>query len=391
MNRFLLLAACFAVSAAALAEDAMTTPAEAFNAGKAFADSGKAAAGGAVNTTTGSETLPHYSTTAPETRHYGGGRSLIGGAGTTKMTECQSYQAPSAFEQQECEAVNFLARNPAERPRYTIDPETDPLLVGSQGIINNPGSIPGAPTQQCRVETVVTPGTYTTEYCTESYTLENASCRRVRIVSCEAPAYGCAPSGIKTETVSVSGFGRFLVHPTADDFWFVSAGTIAPDGSYINNSHFSGSFYDVYQSDIYFDITNKSDIATFFLNEILYDDNIAVWLNGHLIYHSTGGTDLSTCTYSIELQGIKVTRKGVNDGVHACTIDYFEGGENISNYGGVELKNRLIEGRNHIRIKVAVGKNGDAIIRFKTKAYCPPKCTDQWDNSQCAPLEARTK
>lgn len=371
--------------------------------------------------------IPAYGTAPAETVLFQGGMGQPASAGVSKMQNCATGTPdPDPIRRQECEAVNFLARNPQVRPQFTIT-RNDPMMLAAEYARDNAEDILAqfgmnmnqqGSQSQCTTRTDTTPAVYETATCSVAREFvanqcvygrevvidadanyqcdqtvnayETLKCRRSSSVTCTGGGTGCAPSGIRTDSVSISGFGRFLVHPASDGYWFVSAGTIAPDGSYINNSHFSGSFYDVYQSDIYFDITNKSNIATFFLDQILYDDNIAVWLNGHLIYHSTGGTDLSTCTYSIELLGVERTVIGVNDGVHACTRDYFEGGRNISNYGGVELKDKLVEGSNHVRIKVAVGKNGDAIIRFKTLAYCPLICSVS-TNNQCAALEARAQ
>jgi len=399
----------------------------AFQDGKSLGSSANQGAFSGINSATAADKIPGYGTNPSETQFFQGGQGQLSEPGVAKMQNCATAAPDSdPINRQECEAVNFLARNPQIRPQFNIT-KNDPMFIRSKDLSKNAESIfqslglnggSGSSTQ-CTTKTETTPAQYTTEICTvlkeidqQQCTMgriidintdanfrcdqtinayETLKCRRSSSITCTGGGTGCAPSGIKTDSVSISGFGRFLVHPTTNGYWLVSAGTIAPDGSYINNSDFSGKFYNVYQSDIYFDITNKSSIATFFLNEILYDDNIAVWLNGHLIYHSTGGTDLSICTYKKYIYDDFIQEvRGVNDGVHACSESYFEGGGDIHNYGGVELKNYLIEGRNHVRIKVVIGKNGDAIIRFKTLSYCPTSCSVSTKN-QCAALEERAK
>lgn len=166
------------------------TPADAFKAGKAFANTGKEAAGGKVNQSTGTTELPHYSTDAPEARHFQGGRNPVGEAGMNKKTACATQRALNGFEQQECDAVNFLDKNPTQRPKYTIDKKTDPLLKGSKDTIENPGTIPGNTDQRCHVETIKTPGTFITETCTETYGLDNLTCDKVLIIK-QNP--GCTP------------------------------------------------------------------------------------------------------------------------------------------------------------------------------------------------------
>lgn len=420
MNRILFLAACLAVSAGALAEDAMTTPAEAFNAGKAFANSGKAAAGGAVNTTTGSETLPHYSTTAPETGHYGGGRSLIGTAGTSKMTECQSYQAPSAFEQQECEAVNFLARNPAGRPRYTIDPATDPLLIGSKIIVKNPGSVPGAPTQQCRVESVVTPGTYSTETCTETLFIEDRSCSRVLTVACDPARDGCDQGGI----VPNSWAGDMVTSFTPD-----GAGNYALQFGTIADNYWCGGGI-VVDRTLTFDVRDLNLVTFFTLTRAAFDDWILVRVNDSLVYVGPYGGDRleiyratwtnlpsgTNCWWNdpgyscyqgdFQLVGTYSACRSIGDWSWSCSTDahldgrvqygankfgYAELGTSWDQRPNINLKPYLREGSNTIFMRVIVAGCGEGAIQIMTRQLCPRECHDHWDDSQCAALDARAQ
>ncbi len=191
MKRVFSIAAMLATVGVASAQT-ITTPADAFNAGKDFANTGKGSAANTINGATGSQHLPNYGTTAPETSNFQNGRALIGGNGMSKQLACQTYKAPNGFQQQECDAVNFLSKNSSTRPKYTIDKKTDPLLTGSKTLINSPGSVPGASSQQCRVERVKNPATYITETCTESQTLENVTCSRKAVVSVTT-AQNCTP------------------------------------------------------------------------------------------------------------------------------------------------------------------------------------------------------
>ena len=166
------------VIAGAAHADGIKNQGDAFNAGKEFANSAKTGASNQVNSTTGSQNLPYYGTSAPESAHYQGGRHLVGGAGTQKQIACQTYRATTAFQQQECDAVNFMSKNPTRRPKFKIDQNRDPLLSNAKGVIDSPGDVPGRVRQNCHVETVTIPGTYITETCTESQTLETVKCRR---------------------------------------------------------------------------------------------------------------------------------------------------------------------------------------------------------------------
>lgn len=172
---------------------AQTTPDAAFAAGKDFAAAGKNAAAGAVNAQTGQQNLPHFNTNAPESSSFMDGRGAVGGAGAQKQIDCQTYRAGSAFDQQDCDAVNFMTRNSGQRPKFKIDKKTDPLMTGSKRTLDNPGAVAGRSTQQCRIEHVKVPGKTTTETCTETQVIENPSCSKVLTVNVQM---NCQPDSL---------------------------------------------------------------------------------------------------------------------------------------------------------------------------------------------------
>ncbi|KMQ81305.1 hypothetical protein BPMI_01926c [Candidatus Burkholderia pumila] len=100
-------------------------------------------------------------------------------AGSQKQITCQSYRAGSAFDQQECYAVNFMTRNPGQRQKFRIGKDKDPLMTGSKNLVANPGRAQGSDTQQCHVEQEKILGKTTTETCTETQTLGNQSCQKI--------------------------------------------------------------------------------------------------------------------------------------------------------------------------------------------------------------------
>jgi len=392
---------------------------QAFQAGKTLGAGSRQQAASQISAGSATGKVPSYGASAPETNYFQGGRGELSGHGITKMQTCATATPDSdPIKRQECEAVNFLARNPNTRPQFDLS--NNPMFARAKNIRNNAENIFASlgmggtgSTTQCVPRTITTPAQYSTDTCSsirevgeQQCTMgrvikidadsnfqcdqtinayETLKCRRTYEVSCTGGGTGCAPSGINTGTATISGFGRILLHQAGNNYWYLSAGTIAPDGSWINNYMFSDTFLQIFQSDIYFDITNKDNIATFFLDQILYDDNIAVWLNGNLIYHSTGGNDFNYCTVTED----GITYQDITDG-GTCSSSFFEGGSNIYSYGGVELKHLLVNGTNHVRLKLVVGKNGDGIVRFKTLAYCPLNCSAILRNG-CAGLEARAR
>lgn len=200
----------FAAMTALANAQSIQTPADAFQAGKTFGQSGKNTAAGQVNSTTGSQQLPNYTTTAPQSANFGNGMGNVGAAGNAKLAECQNNVAGSAFAQQECDAVNFLSKNPSIRPKFIIDKNHDPLLTGSRDTIKNPGTIPAASNQQCHVVTTTNPATYTTESCEQSVMTQSFTCKKTLIPQC---AYMGAPITSSTSTMN-GAFTSAFITPT---------------------------------------------------------------------------------------------------------------------------------------------------------------------------------
>ena len=180
-----LIAAAIAASLAAAAHGQVTTQGQAFQSGKDFANSaaGKGAASGSVSTTSGTQNVPKYNTNPSESSVYGGGRNLIGGAGSNKVLNCANYTAGNAYDQQECNAVNYLQNLRSTRVPFTIT-SNDPLMVSSAGTIANPGTIAANGTQACHMETSTVPATYTTETCEQSTILTSFACNKTLIPQC---------------------------------------------------------------------------------------------------------------------------------------------------------------------------------------------------------------
>ena len=197
-----LLAAATAAALAGPTLAQITTQGQAFQSGKEFSSSaaGKGAASGSVSTTSGTTNVPKYNTNPSESSIYAGGKNLIGGAGTNKVLNCENFTAASAYDQQECNAVNFLQKLPSQRVPFVIDKKLDPLMVNSKGTIANPGTISATSASACHIETATIPGTYTTETCEESTILTMLACTKTLIPQC-----GYIGSPISSHTENRSG------------------------------------------------------------------------------------------------------------------------------------------------------------------------------------------
>ncbi|WP_336696214.1 hypothetical protein [Delftia acidovorans] len=199
-----------AMSTLVFADPPIQTPADAFQAGKTFGQSGKNSAAGKVNSSTGSQNLPNFTTNAPQSANFANGHGNLGAAGNSKLAACQNSVSADPMAQQECDAVNFLAKNPSIRPKFIIDKKNDPLLTGSANTIKNPGTTPGSTNQQCHVETVTTPATYKTESCEQSVVTQSFTCQKTLIPQC---AYTGSP--ISSSNTSQGGaFVTTQITPT---------------------------------------------------------------------------------------------------------------------------------------------------------------------------------
>lgn len=163
---------------------------------------GSTTAGSFSGITSGGVTdkIPGYGTAPSETQYYQGGQGALSGPGIAKVQNCSNYTpGQNKVANQECEAVNFLARNPNVRPQFNIG-ANDPMVLGAKESRKNAesffqslgiGSETGSSTQ-CTTKTTTTPAQYTTETCTSLRAIEGQQCTVGRVVNIDADAnYQC--------------------------------------------------------------------------------------------------------------------------------------------------------------------------------------------------------
>lgn len=348
----------------ALPARAQMTGGEAFIEGQNFANSakGKSAANSQVNATTGTDSLPNFTTSATESGYYAGGKGLVGAAGTGKIVDCETYKAPTAFKQTECDAVNFVNKNPTVRYKYTIDKMTDPVLTASKPLIDNPGDIPATSTQTCKVVTTTTPGTFINETCTESKYLETIKCRR----------------GFTAEIGNVFEAQQFSAN----------LGSEVPEMT-------AKTF------DLDFDITGQPDLFT--LDYYRVDNYGQLYINGTLVYANSiyGGADLRNGAVALEYtemeyEGMKIpVANWVFKNASGTSLGgFYDDGCNAGCkglYPGSNVTSLLKEGNNKLTL---VCVNATRIgpcsfsIKGQTKKLAVVGAT--MDN-QCTTLEERAK
>jgi len=184
------------------------TPAEAFEAGKTFGQSGSGAAAvkGAISGTAAAGKVPNYGTTHAHSSYYGAGDGDPRTPGGARVSECASVTHPDPKQQVECDAINDLANNRSTRPPLTIVP-ADPILVQGATVKADPAAVAGAfggAYGACTTTTVTQPATYEEEVCNEYKTLGEEVCQKALTVtvtiseSCTPNTWYPAGSGLLT-------------------------------------------------------------------------------------------------------------------------------------------------------------------------------------------------
>jgi hypothetical protein len=167
----------FALSALAGAAHADMTPAEAFNQGKTFGNTGKGGAGGTVTSASGAANVPKYNTSCPGVRPLQR-RQGFAGHGRDQQADRTAKPTSPATPTTSRNAMPSISwpRIPSERPIVPLS-KTDPIITGSDPVIKNPGTAPASGTGQvCRTVTQNNPGEYVTETCTTARKTDFSEC-----------------------------------------------------------------------------------------------------------------------------------------------------------------------------------------------------------------------
>lgn len=239
VSRLFLAAACVVFSVAH-----GQASADAFSEGKALGTSQVEGIFNKAKTGEGSEAIPKYGTAAPEQGYFLGGKGSLSPHGVTKLNTCASA-APGSdpMANQECEAVNFLAKNPQIRPQMPLSPN-DPLFALHDQVSKDAESIfqqgmGGSGTStQCAETTETTPAQYSVETCSDIKEIDQPQCVMGRKVNIDTDAnYQCDETlkaysqekCNKTAVVTVKGNRverRYLIAVSKGRVYWHTGGTI---------------------------------------------------------------------------------------------------------------------------------------------------------------------
>ncbi|MGP5236538.1 hypothetical protein ACTXN4_13660 [Pseudomonas helleri] len=352
--------------------------------------------------------MPHYTNNPSQSQNFGS--SSLFNVGATRITTCKTAVAGSdKVANQECDAVNFLAKNPEDRVKFPVSPN-DPIIKGVGDTINN--ATGGSLTEACTTKTTTTPDIYATEVCNEFYlaepkscamgqvvevsgnanflcnvtknSVEYPSCDNALIVQCSTPVDGCDNGGI------IPGSTQGDMYTTWGP---AGGGNYALQFGVIGDNYWKGS-NDIgvkYTRTLQFSISDLSTVTQFMLANVWYDDYLNVQVNGVTVFNGPkGGSYLNLVD--------KTCGNGKN-GFYPCNrvdvgngqgpINQPELGESWSAAPSIDLRPFLTNGNNVITTTTIVGGEGESAIQILGRMMCPGSCTYTWDN-QCVGLDART-
>jgi hypothetical protein len=191
-----------------------------------FGQSQLSKSAGNVNSANASA-LPYYNENPPQKSIFGA-PSLFQ-VGAQRITDCSTYvPTGDKMKDQECAAVNFLAKNPQNRVRMSVG-ANDPAVLAAHAAMNgateslaDPGS--------CVTSTTTTPAEYAIETCSEYLQANQNMCTVGRIVEVTSQSrFQCAVTCEGTQTLQCTrGFGASVQNASQPKSLGLSAGLEIP-------------------------------------------------------------------------------------------------------------------------------------------------------------------
>ncbi|KWH27678.1 hypothetical protein WL99_19970 [Burkholderia cepacia] len=368
----------------------------------------------------GGSNVPNYTNQDGDlTPLYGGGQGSLGPAGTGKEADCSTQPAnPSAYWRQECDAVNYLAKKPQNRMPITA---SDPIVTGSTGTINNPGTTTSS--QDCHNVTSTVPATYRKETCEQAIGTQTYTCNRINDPVCREPYQGCAAGGVVEGSFS-GGFASRLASNSA--LWNFGA-----DTGYHDNSGYAG--FTVYGS-MSFSVQNLAQVGTAVVSQITANNTLrSIDINGVTVYSdapdggrvlqcgqgtlpsTAGGIEgrLTSGYLAAPAPGVVFTSSLLNNGLRNVCSDKtaFQADSGLTEYRpffsfgthyegnpstvspNTDIRPYLHEGVNTVEIQAAIGGygfngGGQARVQLTMNQICTAICTPNWID-QCSSFEQR--
>jgi len=254
----------------------------AFEAGKLLGQGKNQGAFSGITGGSAQNSIPRYGTSTPEANYFAGGKGETFGPGIGKMQSCATYTPGSdRVANQECEAVNFLARNPNVRPQFNIG-QNDPMMQKYRNLRDNAEQafaqfFPGGrgSSNQCVTRNETIPGQYSTETCVSMQEVGTQQCTIGRVINIDTDAnFQCEQTINAYETLKCRrGFSPEFGIQTSTNSYTPSFGSEVPPWS-------ARTFH----TSIDIDQAATAIIAT--LSRYQVDNYGQLWINGTLVYQN---------------------------------------------------------------------------------------------------------
>lgn len=239
--------------------------------GSAYGNQALGSTGNITNQSAGSQWLPGYSESAKEEAYYQGGMGNINQDGYNKYERCSNAGATlTADEKIECEAINFVNKNPRERKLYEVDVKNDPVIKNSNEVKENSTTAVNN-NQTCFQKTVKTNAVYEEQVCTQSTAMSEQQCL-------EQTVNDVCPVSIDGNTCNgITGIERSALTTSGNDNAYIKyEGNKLKLGLGYRSNKAIGTSTATYKVTI----RNRSKLSNIKLIQSTYDDAYLLKING---------------------------------------------------------------------------------------------------------------
>lgn len=286
--------------------------------------------------------------------------------------ERQYYNNPSQIESA---ATAAAETNPAaesvrdsynNRPKFNLDPNTDPLINRSTAISDNPQGVVGVMQDgysDCKTETTGTEGVPTQSVCQSFTNITTHTCDEVLKVTCQQSQSQCPMAQAMFVKSNSDVTATYSTSSYQLSFWSDQWRANEAKGA-------------VFDREVNFNVPDKNEITTFKATYARYDDWIRIRINGTVIHVGPPAGD------RLELTGGGPF--GFNRVFYTATQWGFpEQDKFTTNFLNVDLRPYLRNGNNEIHVRTITAGSGRMETRFTIIRRCPCDLNETWDDSAC--------
>lgn len=206
-----------------------------------------------INESTAKTNIPGYTGTAPSGMTSGYGGTSLFPMGKANIDRCAATGTGAKNTNPECNAVNFLAKNPTKK--ITLK-EDDPIITNAASLLSSASTADPTKSQVCTTKNQAVAGTNSTETCNDYMNTSNPTCNMgLQITFNTAP--GCSSPGAYLGMTSTNTCPRCI------DPYVISEVYCATNGytitGYTSPSGRRGDVYDPLFTDI--EIAGRAGIS----------------------------------------------------------------------------------------------------------------------------------